>query len=300
MLFSDNFISNITEVVHNVWRYTILSIDDSDIRTSNVVLALLLTILGFRYAKSVLHHLKKYLHAKLGQDKDAVNALEKIISYAIFVIYIISILEIANVPLKNFAFIGGALAIGIGLGGQNLMNSFISSLIIMVERPIKIGDIVEIDGIAGAITSIGARCVTLTSFSNVEILIPNSKVMQNILANLTFADHIVRSRAILRITKASHNNTPSNMINELTALLKSIQGIRITPTPLVYLTSVSETHYVYQLSFCYDLAGDNATESIHSIVNLELVGFLGDQEFMIEYLKLVPSAKNSECSTGST
>lgn len=273
-------------MVHNIWNYTLLSVGSNNICVSNIALALLLSALGFKYSKTVSLNLKRYLRSKMAHDKDAANALEKIISYAIFAIYIISILEIANIPLSSFAFIGGALALGIGLGGQNLMSSFISSLIIMVERPIKIGDVVEIDGVTGTVTSIGARCVSLTSFSNVEILVPNSKVMQNLLINWTFADNIICSSAILRIAKSSSLEA-DYVIDKTIALLKATLGIHETPTPTVYLINISMTHHIYKLSFNCDLVGINTIESIQNVVNLKLVELLKDKEFEIEHLKLV-------------
>ncbi|MES2215005.1 MAG: mechanosensitive ion channel domain-containing protein [Pseudomonadota bacterium] len=286
-----SFITITSDIMHGIWSYPILSVGASNIRVSNVVLALLLSALGFKYAKSVLNIIKKNLRKRMADDKDAANALEKIISYAICAIYIISVLEIANVPLSSFAFVGGALALGIGLGGQNLMSSLISSLIIMIERPIKIGDIVEIDGMTGRVTSIGARCIGLTSFSNVEILVPNNKVMQNVVVNWTFADYMITINAVLSITKATHADDSREFIKGLIKTLQSTPEIFPSPPPEVHLVKVSSTHYVYQLNFSFDLKGKNGVEAAQSIVNLKLVDFLKDKDFEIEYLKLVPVNK---------
>ena len=290
MLITDNLLHQTSEVLHNVWNYIIISVNTHDICVSNVVLASALALFGVKYFTTVLHNLRHYLHAKMGHDKDTVNALEKIIKYAICAVYVISVLEIANIPLSSFAFIGGALALGIGLGGQNLMSSFISSLIIMVERPIKIGDIVEIGGVVGTVTTIGARCISLTSPSNVEILVPNNKVMQHTVVNWTFADNIICSNAILRIAKTSHPENPRDVIKKLEELLESIPDIYKTPVPIVYLTDIDETHYAYRLSFSRDLTAAHAVESMHSEVNLALVDLLKGKEFKVEYLKLVPRA----------
>lgn len=278
---------------HQIWHYTILNVSGNEIRVSNVLLAILLSIIGFRYSKSVLLGIKQYLHNKLGHDKDTANALERVISYLIISIYIVSILEIANVPLSSFAFIGGALALGIGLGGQNLMSSFISSMIIMIERPIKIGDIVEIDGLIGTVTSIGARCVSLTSFSNVEILVPNNKVMQNVLVNWTFSDHIICNSAILSVLK-SHVDKPSEIIDSLLQLLHNVPGVCTSPAPAVYLTSVSDLHYVYQVNFSCDLASVHAMEVIHSRVNVAVVDLLQNNDFNITYQKLASTTAEED------
>jgi small-conductance mechanosensitive channel len=232
-------------------------------------------------------------------DKDAANAIEKLISYLAVTVYTISVLEIMNIPLKSFAFIGGALAIGIGLGGQNLMNNFISSLIIMIERPIKIGDIVEINNMTGRITSIGARCIALTSFSNVEILVPNSKVMQNVLVNWTFADHIVYNSAVLRVSKLL-DQKPKDLITTVENALREVQGVCHSIPPSVYLSSMDDDEYVYQVNFGSDLTNLRVPEIMHSRINLALLEILDPNLFSIKHLKLVSSSSQSESESDSS
>lgn len=280
-----------TSLCHQVWHYTIIHVSGNEIRVSNIALALILSFFGFRYSKYVFQWLKRYLYSKLNHDRDTANALEKIFSTLIVVLYVISILEIANIPLSSFAFVGGALALGIGLGGQNLMNSFISSLIIMIERPIKIGDIVEIDGLIGRVNSIGARCISLTTFSNVEVLVPNSKVMQNVLVNWTFSDHIISNDALLSICKTEKLETPNERIILLQKTLSEIDSI-CTSTPVkIYLKSITDTHYIYQINFSCDLSQINNIEVVQSAINLAIVTLLKEEQFSIEFLDMVSNTK---------
>lgn len=283
----------LSDVLHTIWHYPILNVGKESIRVSNVALAAAIFTVGLKYSKKLSLRFKNYLHHTMEHDKDTANALEKIVSYAGLVVFAIIVLEIANVPLSTFAFVGGALALGIGLGGQNLMNNFISSLIIMIERPIKMGDIVEFDGVVGAVTDIGGRCITITTFSNVEVLIPNSKLMQEILVNWTLGDHVLRGKAVVRIDKSFYDNakktknSPAKTIKDLVAALKSTPHIIGSPQPSAYLLGVDEHYYNYEIHFNCDISDMKALELVQSNVNIEIADLLAGTDFVIEHLKLV-------------
>jgi len=285
---------SLSDILHKIWHYSIISIGNDSIKVSNLVLAIMLFIIGIKYLKKLSERFKNYLHTTLKHDKDTANALEKIISYAGLVIFAIVVLEIANVPLSTFAFVGGALALGIGLGGQNLMNNFISSLIIMVERPIKIGDTVEIDGIIGVVTDIGGRCIIITTFSNVEVLIPNSKLMQEIVVNWTLGDNMLRSKACIEITKDLYVHskgkkpyTPNDTIKELIDTLKLTSRVLSEPEPSAYLIGIDNQYYKYEIHFNCDISDMKAVEFIQSNVNIELAKLWAGYDFTVEHLKLV-------------
>ena len=258
------------------------------IRVGNIVLAVLLCLIGIKYSKNFTNSLKNYIREKIKSDKDAVNALEKLALYVAVSLYIITILEIANVPLSTFAFIGGALAIGIGLGAQTLISNFISSLVIMVERPIKIGDVVEIEGVLGTISSVGARCVIITTFSNVDVLIPNSKLMQNTLVNWTLSDNKVKHQLEITVPKDFEKPLdPRHFINEVAEGLKNLESNFEVINPEILLSSINNSSLVFLVNFYCDVAQVGNPEYIRNAVNLRLINNLKNYNFSVEYLKLV-------------
>ena len=93
-----------------------------------------------------------------------------------------------HVPLTVFAFMGGAIAIGVGFGSQTLANNFISGLILLVERTIRVGDLVNVDGIDAKVEHIGTRSTRVKTRENFEMLIPNSKFLENSVTNWTLSD----------------------------------------------------------------------------------------------------------------
>jgi small-conductance mechanosensitive channel len=271
-------------VVDNIWSCNLVTVSGNHIRISNIILAILLVLAGMRYSKYFTNAVKRYIKTKIDYDKDAANALEKLILYIALCLYIITILEISNIPLSIFAFIGGALAIALGLGTQTLISNFISSLTIMLERPLKIGDIVEIDGITGTVNSVGARCVILTTFSNIDVLIPNSKLMQNTIANWMLNDNAIKYRAIVRIPKRSAMD-PLLLIKGFKEIIEDLKSAPQFPNAEVYLTEVEKEELGFSLNFYSDLTMLQDPEYIKGKLNLAILKLLKDSDFTIEYLK---------------
>lgn len=191
--------------VSGIWNYQIFTvtedtvvIDGQEVKRTRgitvrkVVLALFLLTLGLLFSRRAARFLRALFGTQFHFD-DAVSALvEKGAYYVLFITVVFGALAIVEIPLTVFAFFGGALAIGVGFGAQNLINNFISGLILLFERPIKVGDIVEVDGIGGRITNVGGRCSLLHRFDGVDMLVPNSSFLEKSVTNWTHSDRQVR------------------------------------------------------------------------------------------------------------
>jgi len=106
-------------------------------------------------------------------------------------------LNLARIPLSVFAFLGGALAIGVGFGTQTIIKNFISGMILLVERRVQIGDVIEIDGVEGTVTTVDLRSSTVRSGDGRETLVPNSVLLEHKVTNWTLSNGI---RVILKPT----------------------------------------------------------------------------------------------------
>jgi potassium-dependent mechanosensitive channel len=102
------------------------------------------------------------------------------------------VLNLARVPLSVFAFFGGALAIGVGFGAQTVIKNFISGLIVLLERKVRVGDVVELGGIKGRVTAVDLRATTVQGDNGEEALIPNANFVENQVVNWTYSNQQVR------------------------------------------------------------------------------------------------------------
>lgn len=125
-----------------------------------------------------------------------------------------STLHFLKIPITVFAFFGGALAIGLGFGTQTLIKNFISGIIVLFERKIRVGDIVDIGGVSGSITEINTRSSVLKSGDGRETLVPNSLFLENRVTNLTLSNRRVRRMLNVRVAVGSSPQTVCTILKE--------------------------------------------------------------------------------------
>jgi len=163
-------------------------------------------------------------------EQNVAGLIEKIFRFAVVISVIFIALITVKIPLTVFAFLGGALAIGVGFGAQNLINNLVSGIILLFERPIRVGDIVEIDGTRGRVISIGARCPELRCFDGINLLVPNSSFLEKNVTNWTLSDRLLRLSVSLGVAYGSPTQEVSSLIadavNEHERILK-------TPEPII-------------------------------------------------------------------
>jgi potassium-dependent mechanosensitive channel len=275
--------------LHKIWNYGLITIAGNSVTIGNILIAVILLFIGARYFKYFSTIVKNYIKHKLDTDRDAANALEKLVLYSCFTLYVIIVLEIANIPLSIFAFIGGALAIGIGLGAQNLIGNFICSLLVMIERPLKIGDVVELEGVLGTVHSIGARCAVITTTTGVELLVPNNKIIYNNVVNWTYNDSLVQYQALLKIPRKAYikYEAVEQLTNDIKKTLDHLDFISKQSDNNVNLIKIEESLLSFVIQFYFDAHRIEKIDSIKNSLNLALIKNLADDNFTVEYLKTV-------------
>lgn len=123
-------------------------------------------------------------------------AISTLVSYAILVLGLLSILPIMipGFNLGTLSLVLGALSFGIGFGLRNVADNFVSGLIILLERPVKVGDRIEIDNLQGEVIEIRARSTTVRTNDNIDIIVPNAEFIAHRVTNLSHNDNLVRFR----------------------------------------------------------------------------------------------------------
>ena len=180
---------------------------------------------------------------------------------------IIFSLVLVDIPLSIFAFAGGALAIGLGFGAQNLLQNLISGLMLLIEKPVRVGDWIEVGGLTGSVTSIGIRFSTLLSPTGTENLVPNSVLVQEKLVNWTYSSPEVRRQIDVWV---DYDNDPTTVTNILLAVAGDHPVILETPEPRVLLDSFTERGMHLKLQFWAPMLGHLSGPVIMSEVRREI------------------------------
>lgn len=303
--------NNLFNYFDQFWHYKLFTIDGDSVTSANLIIALLLLVLGLWYLKSFNKGMSKYLNKKFSDDKDAANALENIISYSLIVLLFSVVLQIAHLPIKAFAFVGGALAIGIGLGAKNLINNFMSSLIILIERPVKIGDLVKIGQIEGNVLSIGTRCIKIKKFDHSEVLIPNSYVIQENLINYTLSDYFYKLNISIKFYKNAMTRIGSTfdslnykftkkeieilereegdsanleiISRRVKAAIDEFSKSMVENSVNVYFKSIDEDFFIYEASFIYDRIKDKDISTLKSNIIKNITKEFGTRNLVINF-----------------
>ncbi len=190
------------EQVIEFLRSPIVTIGDHTLSTLQLLQVAGLVVLGGLLIIWSGRFLRHRMGAR-GVNRDLVQLLSRGYMIVGFVVLGLSTLHFLQVPLAAFAFISGAVAIGVGFGAQNIINNFISGWILMWERPIKIGDFLELDDVKGTVESINTRSTRIRRVDGVHLLVPNSHLLENTVTNWTLVDHEVRGTVSVGVAYGS-------------------------------------------------------------------------------------------------
>lgn len=206
-------------------------------------LALLLVIVFWLCSSFKRFLFNRYL-SKMGMDRALQYAIAQISGYLILALGILIVVQNAGIDLSTLAVFAGAIGVGIGLGLQSLTNNFICGLVVLAERPIRIGDRIEVNNIAGQVTAIRARSTTVTTNDNIAIIVPNSDLIENPVTNWTHGDSKVRIRVMVR---AAYGSNSEHVRDLLLKVAKENPAVLDSPEPVVFFDSFGDSALNFEL-----------------------------------------------------
>ncbi|MGV2432066.1 MAG UNVERIFIED_CONTAM: mechanosensitive ion channel [Rickettsiaceae bacterium] len=265
-----------------IWNYPLFVIGTNNILVKNIALALLMLYLGSMYYRAFAKKIGQYLTKHYEYDTTETYVIQRVFSYVIACIYISFILDLANIPLTTFSFLGGTIALSIGLGAQTLISNFLSGFLVMIEKSLKIGDTIQIDGVTGIVESIGIRSTLIRTFCNSEVIIPNSDFMHNVFIKLKGQKGIAEKKARIEIEnhpKFNHENTKAAILDSL----KKLDCILHNPEPKVYLEEFQNNRCVYLLYFYPSAKMQNNKEYLQDAINHAIISKLDKDAISITH-----------------
>ncbi|MHC5100282.1 MAG: mechanosensitive ion channel family protein [Planctomycetota bacterium] len=171
-------------------------------------------------------------------------SFERLIHYfVIFVAFLLAI-SILGFDLTKFTIIISALGVGIGFGLQGVVNNFVSGLILLFERPVRQGDIIEIGGLWAEVKNIGLRATTVRTFDQADLIIPNADLTTNQVTNWTLSSRQVR--LIIPVGVAYGSDVPL-VFEILTECAKANEKVAKTPEPVVLFLKFGESSLDFEL-----------------------------------------------------
>ena len=225
-------------------------------------------VIGLKLAKFVSYKVVDKLLKQTKLNKGGKAAFENLSYYAFVCLSCIIAMNIAEVPLTVFTLFGGALAIGLGFGSQNILSNFISGIILQVEQPVKVGDIIEIEGTIGTIENIGGRSTKIISSNNTHMILPNSYLLDKKLVNWTFQDNILRSKIEISL---DYNSDPVEIEKVITKVIDDFENVMQFPSPKIHLNEFGTYSLNYIIYFWIPIQGTMDKASIESTFRINLL-----------------------------
>jgi small-conductance mechanosensitive channel len=232
--------------IGDVWQVELFAVQDYSITVGKIAGALLLFALGVLLARVTSGLVGRVLERRAGYDHGAASAVRGLLYYSMLAVFFLFALRAMDIPLTAFTVIGGALAIGVGFGSQTVIGNFISGLILMAERPIKEGDLVEVDGTKGTVERIGPRSTRVRTFDNTHLIVPNNLFLEKTVRNMTLTNEDIRATVSVGVAYGS----PLRDVERL--ILRAIQEqgkVLEYPEPAVFFTSFGDSALVFQAFF---------------------------------------------------
>jgi len=263
-----------------VWNFGLFRLSEGGSITVGQIVLVIVLLSGGMLASRWIERLIARRISRTRIHADAAQLIQRLAFYALLVIVVVTALNMLHVPLTAFAFISGAVAIGVGFGAQNIINNFISGWILMSERPVGIGDFVEIEGASGTVEKIGNRSTRIRRVDGVHMLVPNSRILENTVINWTLIDRKVRTTVSVGVAYGSPVREVERLIYQA---VTEHPGVEKEPEPSVIFNDFGDNALMFDAFFWCDVGGERELRRTRSDIRFRISELFEQNEIVIAF-----------------
>jgi small-conductance mechanosensitive channel len=267
------------ESVRNILNETLFIISGQPVSLGNILLIPIVLLVGFWLTKALVRFVTRKLTSK-SKDPNLIHLTQRLMYVLAITIILITTLDLINIPIAAFAFLSGAIAIGFGFGAQNIINNFISGWILMWERPIRIGDFLEVENAKGIVEEINTRSTRFRRVDGVHMLIPNSKLLENTVINWTLVDKLMRTSVRVGVAYGS----PAKKVAELLLQATNAQvEVLKDPAPSVIFDDFGDNSLMFEVNFWINSTVEGGLRVMRSNIRFEIDELFNQHGIVISY-----------------
>lgn len=258
--------TEILKFTFTVLNYQLFELDGHGVSLGKLISGIFMLIIGYLLSRHAAKVVDKRVLVRMNVEDHLRYTLRRFIFYFFVCLATLFTLHTLAVPVTIFTVIGGALAVGVGFGSQNLVNNFISGVLVMMERPIRVGDYIEIEGLSCQVLNIGIRSTMVRSAVNAVITIPNTVFIEKNLTNWTTSPMI---SCAVRIGVAY--GTDTRRLSELCLkAVGEIEQVLRSPAPWITFVDFGDSALLFDVGFNIDSASFPSKKVIESSVRFRL------------------------------
>lgn len=220
------------------------TIGNSSISLGDIFYALLFLVVGIVVARAIQRWFSTSILPRTTLDTGLQNSIATIIGYVLSIGVIASTMGQIGLNLQSFALVAGALSVGIGFGLQSIVSNFVSGLILLAERPIRVGDTINVKGEEGYVRRISVRATEIETFDRAAVLIPNSDLITGVVKNYTHAN--TTGRVIVKVNVA-YDADADEVRDLLVGCACDHPQVLRSPPPRVFLMAFGDSYLQFEL-----------------------------------------------------
>jgi small-conductance mechanosensitive channel len=237
-------LSNIFNEVRRIIEYPLFVMNQRPITITSILVGLVIILAFVILSRGLRKVIKTKLFPKYKLDEGIQLAILKVLHYLMVGLGIIIAVQTIGLNLTSLAVVFGLLSVGIGFGLQNIVSNFISGLIILFERPIKIGDQISIGDVLGKVSNISLRATLIRTFDNISIIVPNSEFITSQVINWSHRDPKIRIHVNVGVAYGS--DVPL-VINSLLEVAQNHPEVLKDPAPKVWFIEFGDSSLNFDL-----------------------------------------------------
>lgn len=241
--------------------------EGTSINLWQLLLALVFVVVAWLVSRFVAKFIGRKILKMMNISDDNVIIIQRLVFFVMLGIIVITVLSFLNVPLTAFAFISGAVAIGVGFGAKNVMDNFISGWILMSERPVRINDVVEMEDQLGRVIQVGNRSTMIRRIDGAHLVIPNSTLLQSNLINWTLVDPNIRNSVKVGVAYGSDVEKVRDILMQI---MQDSDSVLKDPEPTVIFEDFGDSALVFEIWYWAQINTIRELRKIRSDLRFEI------------------------------
>jgi len=230
--------------VGNFLSTRLFRVGETQVTVSSLLLAAAIIVASLLLSRLVRNLVADRLLGRTRLTAGTRYAIGRVLGYVILFLGVLVALQPLGVNATTLAVFGGALGIGLGFGLQDIVKNFVAGLVILIERPIQVGDSIEVGDVVGEVTEIRGRATVVRTNDDISLIVPNSKFISDTVVNRSFRQPRVRYR--IPVTVASGND-PAHVEAALLEAASRSENVLTDPEPKVWFEGFGEAGLRFEL-----------------------------------------------------
>ncbi|MDJ0730167.1 MAG: mechanosensitive ion channel [Crocosphaera sp.] len=230
--------------LNNIWNFTLFVIDQHPVTIGSSLIAVCVGLIFGRISNFIRLRIQKYLLKYTQVSPEGIFIIDKLLLIFNLLFTTIFVLQILHIPITELTVLGGSFAIAIGFAAKDIVSNTMSGFVMLLEQAIKVGDVIEIDDKIGKVKSIGIRSTIIHTAENIDIIMPNSNILQSQLINWTMENNQILTYIEVGV---SYDTDVDHATDIMLQSVNNLNFIFRDPAPFVLFSNFGDSALIFQV-----------------------------------------------------